>query len=78
MKDLNNEEIEYYSRQLILPEWDFEKQTLLKNTKVLVVGAGALGCAVIQSLSRSGVGTIGIADEYIVSLTNLQRQILFE
>ena len=78
MKELDSKEIEYYSRQLILPNWNLEIQTRLKNAKVIVVGAGALGCAVLQSLSRSGVGVIGIADEDIVSQSNLQRQILFD
>ena len=71
------EEIEYYSRQLLLPEWNERTQLKLKGSKVLVVGAGALGCAVIQSLSRAGIGLIGIVDDDTVHFSNLQRQILF-
>ena len=68
----------YYARQLILPDWGIEKQLKLKNAKVFVVGAGALGCAVLQSLARVGVGCIGIADDDVIAITNLHRQLLFD
>src|SRR5262245_31257159 len=74
---LSNEEKARYSRQTILPEIGVEGQELLKAARVLVVGAGGLGCPVLQYLSAAGVGTIGIADGDSVDITNLQRQVLY-
>lgn len=67
----------YFQRQLLLPEMDqggFEK---LRNAKVLVVGAGGLGCPVLEQLVGSGVGTIGIVDNDVVNYSNLHRQSLY-
>lgn len=77
-KEFTQEELELYSRQLLLPGWGEETQLLLKSARVLVIGAGALGCAVLQSLARSGVGALAVADDDLVSLSNLQRQSLFD
>ncbi len=66
-----------YSRHIILPEIGVEGQKKLTAAKVLVVGAGGLGCPILQYLAASGVGTIGIVDFDIVEESNLQRQILF-
>jgi len=74
---LSNEERARYSRQTILPEIGVEGQEALKAAKVLVVGAGGLGCPVLQYLTAAGVGTIGIADGDNVEITNLQRQVLY-
>jgi molybdopterin/thiamine biosynthesis adenylyltransferase/rhodanese-related sulfurtransferase len=74
---LQREEIRRYNRHLILPEIGYEGQTRLKQARVLVVGAGGLGCPVLQYLTAAGVGTIGIVDEDVVDESNLQRQILF-
>ncbi len=74
---LNNEEFRRYSRHLIMSEVGLEGQRKLKKTKVLVIGAGGLGCPVLQYLTAVGIGTIGILDFDTVSLSNLQRQILY-
>ncbi|WP_250254297.1 HesA/MoeB/ThiF family protein [Chryseobacterium sp. Marseille-Q3244] len=66
-----------YQCQIALPGFGIESQELLKNAKVLIVGMGGLGCPSAQYLVSSGVGTIGIADDDIVSLSNLHRQILY-
>lgn len=74
---LSPEEHEIYSRHLILDNIGLSGQLKLKNSSVLVVGAGGLGCPVLQYLTAAGVGTIGIADHDTVEKSNLQRQILF-
>ncbi len=68
---------ERYSRHILLPEIGEEGQQKLIAAKVLVIGAGGLGCPGLQYLTAAGVGTIGIADDDTVSLSNLQRQILY-
>ena len=68
---------ERYQRQILIKGFGLEGQHKLLQAKVLVVGAGGLGCPVLQYLTAAGVGTIGIVDEDIVSITNLHRQILF-
>jgi adenylyltransferase/sulfurtransferase len=71
------DELQRYNRHIILSEIGIEGQIRLKNAKVLVVGAGGLGCPVLQYLAAAGIGRIGIADDDVVSFTNLQRQILY-
>lgn len=66
-----------YQRQIVLKEFGAIAQEKLLQAKVLVVGAGGLGCPALQYLSAAGVGTIGIIDFDIVELTNLQRQTLY-
>jgi molybdopterin-synthase adenylyltransferase len=77
MSEFTQEELNRYHRQLMLPEIGLEGQTKLKNAKVLVVGAGGLGCPVLMYLCAAGVGTIGIIDFDKVELHNLHRQILY-
>lgn len=73
----SKEELERYSRHLIIPEFNISGQRKLKNAKVLVVGTGGLGAPLLQYLTAAGVGTIGILDFDIVDDSNLQRQVLF-
>ncbi len=74
---LSNQEYEFYNRQIILNDFGETQQLKLKQAKVLVVGAGGLGCPVLQYLSAAGIGNIGIIDQDVVSVSNLHRQILY-
>ncbi len=72
----NPDEIERYARHLVLQDVGGPGQTKLKAARVLVIGAGGLGSPLIQYLAAAGVGTIGVADDDTVSLSNLQRQVI--
>ena len=74
---LSAEEKKQYHRHLILDQIGNEGQLKLKQSKVLVIGAGGLGCPVLQFLTAAGVGTIGIVDGDVVEQSNLQRQVLY-
>ena len=73
---LSPEEIERYKRHLVLKEIGGQGQAKLKAARVLVIGAGGLGSPIITYLAAAGVGTIGVIDDDVVSLDNLQRQII--
>ena len=66
-----------YNRQTILPEIGDEGQEKIKKTKVLVIGAGGLGCPILQYIATAGVGFIGIMDFDTIEIHNLHRQILY-
>lgn len=75
---LSASEIERYARHIVLPEIGGPGQQKLKAARVLVIGAGGLGAPALQYLASCGVGTLGIADDDRVSLSNLQRQIIHD
>lgn len=74
---LTESELNRYSRQIRLPEIGRQGQEKIKESSVLVIGAGALGCAALQYLTAAGVGTLGIVDNDWVDESNLHRQILY-
>lgn len=77
MNTFSKNELIRYSRQLMLPGMGLKGQEKFRNAKVLVIGAGGLGCPVLQYLCAAGIGTIGIVDFDTIELHNLHRQILY-
>lgn len=75
--ELSQQEVSRYARHFALPGFGLEGQKKLKSTKVLVVGAGGLGCPMIQYLAAAGVGKLGIVDFDVVDASNLHRQVLY-
>jgi len=75
---LNKKELEKFSRQIILKNIGLTGQKKIKNSKVLIIGVGGLGCPVAEALARAGVGKIGIVDNDLVNLSNIHRQSLFD
>ena len=75
--ELSNDQLNRYSRHLLLPEIDLAGQTRLNQAKAIIIGAGGLGSPVAMYLASSGLGHITIFDDDTVDLGNLQRQIAF-
>jgi sulfur-carrier protein adenylyltransferase/sulfurtransferase len=73
----NQEELRRYNRHIILPEFGINRQEKLKEAKVLVIGAGGLGCPVLLYLATAGIGNITIIDPDTIDISNLQRQVLY-
>ena len=76
-KKLNKKEIEKFSRQIILKNIGTLGQKKIQGAKVLIIGMGGLGCPAAEFLTRSGIGTLGLADNDKVSLSNIHRQTLY-
>jgi molybdopterin/thiamine biosynthesis adenylyltransferase/rhodanese-related sulfurtransferase len=74
--ELTRDELERYARHLSLAEIGSLGQRRLRNARVLVIGAGGLGAPALQYLAAAGVGTLGIVDDDVVALSNLQRQVI--
>jgi molybdopterin-synthase adenylyltransferase len=73
---LSPDELERYARHIVLREVGGPGQAALKGARVLVIGAGGLGAPVLMYLAAAGIGTLGVVDDDVVSLSNLQRQII--
>lgn len=78
MDAFSDSELERYARHIVLPEIGGAGQQKLKAARVLIIGAGGLGSPALQYLAAAGVGTIGIVEDDIVSLSNLQRQVVHD
>lgn len=76
MTELTDQEMLRYNRQIILRNFDFDGQERLKESSILIIGAGGLGCASSQYLAAAGIGKITLVDDDTVELSNLQRQVL--
>lgn len=74
---LDSQEYKQYSKQIILENIGIYGQRRLKSAKILIIGLGGLGCPILLYLAASGIGTIGIIDNDLISLSNLNRQILY-
>jgi len=74
--DFSEDQIQRYARHIVLPEVGGIGQEKLLNARVLVIGAGGLGAPLLMYLAAAGVGTLGVVDDDVVDLSNLQRQVI--
>ena len=75
--NLTDQQLDRYARHIVLRDIGGAGQSKLLSSHVLLIGAGGIGCPAIQYLAAAGVGTISVVDDDIVSLSNLQRQVLY-
>ncbi len=77
MSELTDAQLDRYARHIVLKDIGGAGQKKLLGSHILIVGAGGIGCPAIQYLTAAGVGALTIIDDDIISISNLQRQVLF-
>lgn len=74
---LTDDELLRYARQVLLDGWDIDAQIRIKSARVVMIGAGGLGCPASETLVRAGLGHVHLIDDDVIEMSNLQRQTLF-
>lgn len=74
---LTDDELLRYARQVLLEGWDIDAQIRLKSSRIVMIGAGGLGCPASETLVRAGLGKVHLIDDDVIEMSNLQRQTLF-
>lgn len=76
-QSLTDAELLRYARQVLLTGWDVDAQLRLKSARIVMIGAGGLGCPASETLVRAGLGEVHLIDDDVIEMSNLQRQSLF-